>query len=109
MGAPMAAEFGSTGVFRCAGLIVPEPSIMVPPMPFMEEVTGCVAEYMATDDGTTAGSGDQRPPLPQLALGDEQRRAEWWSCTVEWTSVSVTGKDALGVACRPLAGKARMD
>lgn len=88
---------------------------MVPPIPFMEVVTGCVAEYMAADDGTTAGSGDQRPldaqkrALPQFPLVDKQRRAEGWSCTVDWVSGSVTGNGALGVACRPLAGKTRID
>lgn len=78
-------------------------------MPFMEEVTGCVAEYMATDDGTTAGSGDQRPPWPQLALGDEQRRAEGVELHSRLDERFGDGQDALGVACRPLAGKARMD
>lgn len=70
------------GVFRCAGLIVPDPSIIVPPMPFMEVVTGCVAEYMATEDDSVAGGGDQRPlvvqkrPLPQLQLAGGRRTAE---------------------------------
>lgn len=34
---------------------------MLPPMPFIEVVTGWVVEYMATDDGTAAGGGAQRP------------------------------------------------
>ena len=39
------------GVFSAAGSIVPEPSTMLPPMPFIDVVTtGCEeAEYMATD------------------------------------------------------------
>lgn len=50
------------GVFRCAGLMVPDPSTpWDPPIPFIEVVTGRVVEYMATDDGTAAGGGDQRP------------------------------------------------
>ncbi len=38
------------GVFNAAGLIVPEPSIMPPPMPlFIDVDTGCEAEYMTTN------------------------------------------------------------
>ena len=37
------------GVLRAAGLMVPDPSIIPPPTPFIEVVTtGCVAEYIAT-------------------------------------------------------------
>lgn len=46
------------GVFNAAGLIVPEPSIMLPPRPFIEVVTtGWVAEYM---------TGDVDGPWPRL-------------------------------------------
>lgn len=48
------------GVLRCAGLMVPDPSIMLPPMPFIEVVTGWeVVEYMATGDDTAAGSSGE--------------------------------------------------
>lgn len=44
------------GVFRCIGLMVPDPSIMLPPMPFIDVVTGWeVVEYMATEDDTAVG------------------------------------------------------
>lgn len=45
------------GAFRCAGLMVPDPSIMLPPMPFMEVVTGweVVVEYMASGEGSGRG------------------------------------------------------
>lgn len=95
------------GVLRCAGLMVPDPSIMLPPIPFIEVVTGWVVEYMATVDGTAAGSGDQRPLdarkrlSPQLA--GEQRAAEG-RLSAQWTNVSLAGNGALGVACR-LAGR----
>ena len=36
------------GVFNAAGLIVPEPSIISPPMPFIEVETVWGAEYMTT-------------------------------------------------------------
>lgn len=50
------------GVFRWAGLMVPDPSTpWDPPIPFIEVVTGRVVEYMATEDGTAAGGGGQRP------------------------------------------------
>lgn len=35
-----------TGVFNAAGLIVPDPSIMLPPIPFIDDDTGSGAEYM---------------------------------------------------------------
>ena len=36
--------------------MVPDPSIMLPPMPFIDVVTGWeVVEYMATVDDTAAG------------------------------------------------------
>lgn len=35
-----------TGVFNAAGLIVPDPSIMLPPIPFIDDDTGRGAEYM---------------------------------------------------------------
>lgn len=35
-----------TGVFSAAGLIVPEPSIMLPPIPFIDDDGGCGAEYI---------------------------------------------------------------
>lgn len=95
------------GVFRCAGLMVPDPSIMVPPMPFMEVVTGWVVEYMATDSGTAAGGGGQRPLdgrkrlSPQLQLAGGRRTADEPVAQVDRTSVSMTGNGALGVACRP--------
>ncbi len=34
-------------VFRAAGLMVPDPSIMSLPMPFSDVDTGCEVEYMA--------------------------------------------------------------
>ena len=37
------------GVFRAAGLMVPEPSIMSLPMPFIEVVTGCDVEYITAN------------------------------------------------------------
>lgn len=38
------------GVFSAAGLMVPEPSSIMPlPMPFIEEETGCEVEYMITN------------------------------------------------------------
>ena len=38
------------GVFNAAGLMVPEPSIMPPPIPlFIDVDTGCEAEYMTTN------------------------------------------------------------
>ena len=33
-------------MFNAAGLIVPEPSIMLPPIPFMDDDTGSGAEYI---------------------------------------------------------------
>lgn len=35
-------------MFRAAGLIVPDPSIMSLPIPFNDVDTGCEVEYMAT-------------------------------------------------------------
>ncbi len=37
------------GVFNAAGLIVPEPSMISPPIPFIEVETGWVAWYMTTN------------------------------------------------------------
>lgn len=33
-------------MFNAAGLIVPDPSIMLPPIPFVDDDTGSGAEYM---------------------------------------------------------------
>ncbi len=33
-------------MFNAAGLIVPEPSIMLPPIPFIDDDAGSGAEYM---------------------------------------------------------------
>lgn len=50
----------SPAVLSAAGLMVPEPSIISFPMPFIDEGAGCDAEYMACDervdhhDGTVA-------------------------------------------------------
>lgn len=51
---------GLPGVFSAAGSMVPEPSMMLPPMPFIDVVTtGCEeVEYMATDALAKAGTGD---------------------------------------------------
>ena len=96
------------GVFRCAGLMVPDPSIMLPPMPFIEVVTGWeVVEYMVAGNDTAAGSGDQRPrdarkrASPQVA-GGGQRTAEQVAapktnrCFVNWTGRATARLD---VAC----------
>lgn len=58
---------------------------MVPPMPFIEVVTGWVVEYMARDDGTAAGGGDQRPLdarkrlSPQLQLERGLAGGQYWT------------------------------
>lgn len=73
------------GVLRCAGLMVPDPSIMLPPMPFIDVVTGWeVVEYMATGDGTAAGSS-----------GEEKRG---WGCApgsvaaARWRAANSSGR-----------------
>lgn len=35
-------------MFNAAGLIVPDPSIMLPPIPFIDDDGGSGAEYMVT-------------------------------------------------------------
>ena len=43
-------QTGLPGVFNAAGLMVPEPSfIMPPPIPFIEDETGCDVEYMSNE------------------------------------------------------------
>lgn len=98
--------------------MVPDPSIMPPPMPFIEVVTGWeVVEYMVAGNDTAAGSGDQRPrdarkrASPQVAGGrtadsgtgrctqDDSlfRRLDWTGrATARWMSHAAQ------------AGKARM-
>ncbi len=39
-------------MFNAAGLIVPEPSIMLPPIPFIEDDAGSGAEYMVASLGS---------------------------------------------------------
>ena len=48
------------GVFRAAGLIVPEPSTMLPPMPFIEVEVGKdeVVEYMTTRVSELRGAAE---------------------------------------------------
>lgn len=59
-----------TGVFNAAGLMVPEPSIMFPPRPFIDVVTtGCDAEYMAYPGGWGLGWSS--------GVGADNRRTEW--------------------------------
>ena len=60
------------GVFNAAGLMVPEPSIMFPPRPFIDVVTtGCDAEYMADPSGGIMGWALAEAP------GGGNRRTEW--------------------------------
>lgn len=76
------------GVFNAAGLMVPEPSIMPPPMPlFIDVDTGCVAEYMTTN-GLGLGpspKSSHRPcwcakaPVAGYAAGDCDEAAQWWA------------------------------
>ena len=40
-------------MFNAAGLIVPDPSIMLPPIPFIDVDTGSGAEYMTARLGVT--------------------------------------------------------
>ena len=41
-------QTGIPGVFNAAGLMVPEPSFIIPPpIPFIEDETGCDVEYMS--------------------------------------------------------------
>lgn len=49
------------GVFNAAGLIVPEPSIISPPIPLIEVETGCDDWYIAI-----LVSGWRRPPKPRV-------------------------------------------
>ena len=66
-------EEGLPDVFSAAGLMVP--SIIPPPMPFMEEVAGAAAEYMVAK---VSGSGEEVAPRVRERESARSRiRAEW--------------------------------
>ena len=71
-------------MFSAAGSIVPEPSIMLPPMPFIDVVTtGCEeAEYMASEafaeTGTVAAATAVRQSLHRLACYAKAPGAGCW-------------------------------
>lgn len=101
------------GVFNAAGSIVPEPSIMPPPIPFMDVVTtGCVeAEYMATKRSRRGwnGGSDRQAVLAMTALMRQSAGAGCWRKAVERSFPSDAGGSCDGgrtaardVACRQL-------
>lgn len=109
--------------------MVPDPSIMLPPMPFIDVVTGWeVVEYMAPEDDTAAGSSGEeenerdapkRPSRSSRAGGGQQRTAgggrrkrslqlERFAALVS-SSRGVDGQRRVGVSHAAQAGKGAND
>ena len=95
--------------------MVPEPSIMLPPIPFIDVVTtGCdEAEYMATDRSRRGwnGGSDRQAVLPMTALMRQRAGAGCWAESRRAELPSDAGGSCDGgrtaardVACRQLRG-----
>ena len=74
-------------MFNAAGSMVPEPSIMLPPIPFMDVVTTGwdEAEYMATGRSRRGwkGDSDRQAVLTVTALVRQSAGASCWRRAVE--------------------------
>lgn len=97
-------------MFNAAGLMVPEPSIMFPPRPFIDVVTtGCDAEYMATQAVRPwlklRGQAIVAPPVVVVVRESARRKQELDTVvravlSVEWGREASDGQRREAFACR---------
>lgn len=95
------------GVFSAAGLIVPDPSIISPPMPFIEVETVWGAEYMTTKSLSFRQEAVARAVAPTVLVRESARsrflvdglRRSCNTCNLDGERLTDSG--ARDVACKP--------